>query len=198
MWFRGRLLAALALLVELAGVTLLPALHLAHHQHGGHDHVHRADGGTDWIPALIEEPPQLSADEHHHAFDADLEALGLSDVMHAGVAAVDCSLAEYTLVDCGAGLADGAGAVPATASHGFGDELLARLPHRHPHPITNPFHGEGSLEHFGLAVLATPVFLLPPPHQPLALAPRARPEVQRAADPPHDAFWARGPPPFAA
>lgn len=196
MRFRGRPLAFLTLLVELASVTLLPALHLARHRDGGHDHVHLAGGGTDWIPALVEEPPTLSAEAHHHAFDADLEALGLSDVMHAGVAAVDCSLAEYTLVDCESGPVSDEGAPPS--AHGFGDELLARLPHHHPHPLGNPLHGEGSLEHFGLAVLASPVFLLPPPHQPLTLAPLVRPLDERADDPPHHAFWARGPPPSAA
>jgi len=157
----------------------LPALHQRHHRP---DHVHEPDGAIRWL-ALGDARTAASHAEAHRSFDADLEALDLLDVAHAGIALVDCSLAAYTLAACDAG----------GTAHGFGDELLAREPHRHRPAPFDPRHGFGSAAHFGLVLLAPAPVLLPPPTQPLApldpLPLLAQPGIARAY-----ALRIRGPP----
>lgn len=154
---RFRLSALFVLASYLATVLFVPLLHRLHHEAYGDDHVHTASG-TVYERRL---PAPAPADEaaHHAAFDADLAALDLVDVAHAGVMLVDCELAGYTTASCAAGAA-------TAHPHTFGDELLARA-HRHSRsrPL-DPRHGAGSVEHLGASLLATRAFLLPAPTQP--------------------------------
>ncbi len=171
---RRRLLAAALVAVEIAAAVAAPALHQARHRD---DHRH-VDGGVVWERAAA------TPADHHEAFDADFAALGLSDAVHFGVAQVDCALAAYTLADCSA---------PSAAAHSFGDELLARLAHRHsPRPF-DPTHGAGSLAHFRPSLLAPAPVLPPPPPRPIRLPP-APVLVERAGVAPPLAVRARGPP----
>ena len=154
---RRAALALFALAVHVTAFVVTPALHLAHHRA---DHVHGAGGALTWIAAGDEAAPPIESE--HLAFDDDLEALGLAEAGHFGVAAVDCELAEYTLAACA-----------TRALHTFGDELIARLPHRHPAPF-DPEHGRGSPGHLRLALLDAPPIALPPPPSPLVRTPHAR------------------------
>lgn len=169
-----RLRAAFALACYLAGALVTPALHRLHHARYGEDHEH-GPGGMHL---------------HHAAFDADAVALDLGEVALAGTLAVDCSLAEYTLVSC-----DGAAADIAAIGHApnFGDELLARLARSHrPHP-PDPLHGRGADEHVVPALLVAAPVILPLP--PRAEAPL--PLFARALAPPAplpSTHAARGPP----
>jgi hypothetical protein len=185
---RSRAIAGFALAVYAAGVLVAPVLHRLHHARYGADHVHGSTGtiyfGRD------EAPPRPALDEaaHHAAFDADLAALDLTDVAHAGALTVACDLAPYTLASCPAAL----GGHP----HTFGDELLARA-HRHrgPPPF-DPEHGRGASEHLAASLLATRVFMLAPPVRPVArhdLAPR----VFSFVSTPRLAPACRGPPALA-
>lgn len=156
------------------GLTALavPMAHLANHRN---DHTH---GPGDTIVFAAVEP-----DAEHVAFDADLAAIDLSDAGHFGVASVDCELSRYTLAACDD---------PSAPPHSFGDELIARAPHHHERPF-DPDHGAHSTAHFGLALLATAPFLLPPPSLPeerLVLPC----EMDRPGSPPALALRARAPP----
>jgi hypothetical protein len=156
---RHSALAAIAALsAQLCAVLLLPALHAAHHLHYGADHRHAPDGATVPLAAPDEQREHVhggSAEALHHAlFDADLEALDLVEVAHAGTLAVDCELADFTFAICPVDL-------PASHPHTFGDELLARAPHHH-EPAADPLHGSGALAHLGVSLLATPIYLVPP------------------------------------
>ena len=176
---RHRWLALPCLAVYLVAALALPMAHLAHHKN---DHVHGPGG---------EIIPLAGTDDFHQAFDADLAAIDLTEAGHLGIASVDCELARYTLAVC-----DDPGAPP----HTFGDELAARSPHHH-HPREgrsargpiDPAHGAGSLAHFGIALLATPPFLLPPPTLPIE---RTNPSVtsERSGVSPPLALRARAPP----
>jgi hypothetical protein len=173
--------ARFSLVVYLAAALLNPELHRRRHGRFGADHVHNALGAIEPAPAARDE---LSIADHHAAFDEILQALDLADVAHAGVLAVDCSLAAYTGVDCST--------VRGDHPHSFGDQLLARHAHRRPID-TDPRHGAGSLEHLGASAIASRVFVLAPPERPRmrvidARAPIA-PSLERHF--PHDC---RGPP----
>jgi hypothetical protein len=163
----------------LAAAIALPVLHRRHHALHGADHVHGALGTTYF--ANVE-----GAAFHHAAFDADLAALELADVAHAGTAAVDCALAEYTLVVCDD---------PASAhAHNFGDQLLA---HSHqptpPPPPIDPSHGAGALEHLGASLLGAAPFVLPPPARPAARIPVEK-SAPAFASAPRFTHAPRGPP----
>src|SRR5262249_5215419 len=80
---------------------------------------------------------------------SDLVALGLEDV--GAPAAVDCSLAAITLVDCD---------TPAHGTRRFGDSATRSAPRA---PLLDPRHGAGKLEHLGVSILAAQTFVLPPP-----------------------------------
>lgn len=167
----SRLRAAFALACYVAGALATPALHRLHHARYGEDHTHDAGG----------------AHLHHAAFDADTVALDLGDVALAGTLAVDCSLADYTLVAC-----DDTGAIGHAPN--FGDELLARNARRPSTPAApDPFHGRGSGEHVTPALLvAAPILVPEPPRAWLAL-PAALPSLATAA-PFASTRFARGPP----
>jgi hypothetical protein len=151
---KRRLAAGLALASYLLAALVVPVLHRRHHALHGDDHVHGADGTRYFTPPLDDTA------FHHAAFDADLAALDLAEVAHAGTLAVDCSLQSYTLADC-AGM-------PADHPHTFGDELLAQA-HRHPAPAPfDPSHGRGALEHLSPSLLSAHTFVLPPPPEPVA------------------------------
>ncbi len=155
MQLRRRSLALLALAIHGAAMIALPILHQRDHQN---DHVHVA-GGIVRLDAFSDENELPGVAHHHQAFDADLAALGLSEAGHFGIADVDCSLAEYTLVEC---------QEPGAPPHSFGDELLARQPHPHSHHAPfDPEHGAGSQLHFALALLAPSPVILPPPSLPV-------------------------------
>lgn len=186
----GRRLFALGgLLLYLVASWALPLGHLLHHQRP-HDH---ALGGTHWHPPPLDHrTDDVSVEGVHADFDADLVALELSDAGHFGIMEVDCTLAAYTLVRCDDSSAP---------SHSFGDELLARLPHQHPAPEPlapfDPQHGGGSLAHLAVALVGTPLYLLPPPARPLlgcALSPLPR----SAGTTPERRPGARAPPPQLA
>jgi hypothetical protein len=186
-----RLLALGGLIVYLVAAWALPLGHLLLHHHHAHDH---ALGGTHWHAPSLAAPTDPTVEDVHADFDADLVALELSDAGHLGVMEVDCALADYTLVRCDD---------PGAASHSFGDELLARLPHRHRAPETSvpfdPHHGDGSLSHLAVALVGTSLYLLPPPVRPL-LGPAASPLPTGADTMPEWRPGARAPPspPFAA
>jgi hypothetical protein len=170
----SRLRAAFALACYVAGALATPALHRLHHARYGEDHTHDAGG----------------AHLHHAAFDADTVALDLGDVALAGTLAVDCALADYTLVAC-----DDTGAIGHAPN--FGDELLARNARRPTTPTPDPLHGRGSSEHVTPALLVAAPIILPEPARdwlPLALfAPSLAPPAPFAST-----CSARGPPaPFA-
>lgn len=200
MRWRSRGLALFTLVLHGAALVGLPLLHERSHREGSaRPHVHLG-AETLWGAVLV--PPstpatdgaeaQPSTNALHVSHDADLEALELLDVGHAGVAEVDCELARYTLADC---------ASPDAAPHGFGDELLARTHHGHGAPRGDgapwdPGHGAGSLEHGGLAVTQTPLFLLPPPRRACVRVEPAPPRLLPASRP-HLALRARAPPPAA-
>jgi hypothetical protein len=177
-----RTAALVSLAVHASAAIALPPLHLA----GGRAHRHVA-GATLWDPLLVEQRGD-DLEAHHARFAADLAALDLSEAAHFGVASVDCSLAEYTQVECDD---------PAAPPHSFGDELEQRL-HRHLHrdPF-DPRHGAGALEHLGWALARPALLLLPPPS--LRVAPRRAPlPLRTPASRPAIACRARGPPPGAA
>ncbi|HZS40584.1 MAG TPA: hypothetical protein VFF06_27315 [Polyangia bacterium] len=176
---RSRLQACVVLAGYLAAAIALPVLHRRHHALHGADHVHGAFGTVYFAAPSIED-----AAFHHAAFDADLAALELADVAHAGTAAVDCALAEYTLVVCDD---------PASShAHNFGDQLLAHAHSRPPQPI-DPAHGSGALEHLGASLLGAAPFTLPPPARPMARLPVE--ESPRAfASAPRFTHAPRGPP----
>lgn len=121
---------------------------------------------------------------HHAVFDADVGALDLGDVALAGTLAVDCALAEYTLVSC-----DGADAIGHAPN--FGDELLARTRHTPPPPDLE--HGRGAPEHVAPALLASAPIVLPAPAPAGATPPPCPPAL---APPPRtcDTHDPRGPP----
>jgi|GEM_PF-2894010 len=132
--------AAVVGLVGWALATLVvPGLHQQHHARFGTDHAHDPLTGA------------VFTDEHH-AFDADLAALELSDVAHAGVAVIDCELAAYTLAD---------DLATCDANRSFADAALDRSHH---HPAQD--HGDGGLLHLGVAVLLPSTPMLPPPSLP--------------------------------
>lgn len=189
---RRRYLALGALALHLAAAIALPLLHQQWHRRGGgHDHLHAGAQTKRLAPLLgaADDPTGLAVADVHQRFDADLEALDLSDAGHFGVALVDCSLAAYTLADC---------AEEAAAGHGFGDQLVLRTHHhRSSAPATpagdDPGHGRHSLEHFGLALIGTPAFLLPPPCLPLLRLAAPAP-VTRTGSAPDAILRARSPP----
>jgi hypothetical protein len=168
---RRRSIALLGLALYGAAALALPAAHLLHHKL---DHRHGPDGSL-----LVEE---RDAAVEHQAFDADLAALDLSDAAHLGIASVDCAFAQYTLAACDD---------PAAPPHTFGDELIARTPHRH--SAADAGHGAGSLAHFGLALVVAQPILLPPPAHPSTTAPPLSVDEQPASTIPL-ALRARGPP----
>lgn len=173
--------ALVALAAYAFAALVVPVLHARHHALHGAEHLHTATGTVYFAPT--DEPHDASF--HHAAFDADLAALDLAEVAHAGTLSVDCSLAGYTLAACD-------GSLPADHPHGFGDELLAS--HHHHAPPIDPWHGAGALEHLHALTLTQPPFLLPPPLVPSARLPHPLPlrsfsvEKARTVD-------ARGPPP---
>jgi hypothetical protein len=169
-----RLRAAFALACYLAGALVTPALHRLHHARYGEDHEH-GPGGMHL---------------HHAAFDADAVALDLGDVATAGTLAVDCSLAEYTLVSC-----DGAADIAAIGhAPNFGDELLARAAHTRSHaPTPDPLHGRFADEHVTPALLVAAAILLPLPPRPEATLPARAPALVPPAPLPSP-HPARGPP----
>jgi hypothetical protein len=185
---RHRPAACFALVAYSLGALALPVLHRAHHAARGADHTHGA-APTPHTHEGTESTNQLALDESeasaHAAFDADLAGLNLSEVATAGVAPVDCALASFTLAACDESL-------PADHPRGFGDLLLAHRTAPAQEPF-DPDHGRGSLEHGSAPLLASAIFLLPPPSTvvvtveplPILTAPRAR---GRAQHPP------RGPP----
>src|SRR5262249_52510262 len=87
-WVRS-FTASVVLASYAATVLLLPVLHRLHHQRHGNDHVHTAIGTIYFDEAT-----------HHAAFDADLTALDLDEVAHAGALEIDCELSRYTLASC--------------------------------------------------------------------------------------------------
>jgi hypothetical protein len=202
---RTRLTASFALAVYLAAAMVLPIAHRRHHALHGADHVH-GPLGTVYArdaadPAASTGGAGDSAAYHHAAFDADLAALELADVAHAGAATVDCALADYTLVACDAAVGDTAvgdtavgDASAAAHAPGFGDALLAHA-HRHapePRPY-DPSHGRGALEHLGASLLAQAPFVLPPPARPLAQT-TVSAIVRSFASAPRRTHAPRGPP----
>lgn len=172
---RTRRIAAWLSLAGWACAVLLAPLHLAAPR------GHRHDGGVTIWDALLSEPPPADDLEAHHArFDADLAALDLSEAAHFGIAQVDCSLAEYTLVDCESG-------VP----HGFGDETIA---HRHHHGAPfDPRHGAGALEHLAAAFTKRAPLAVPQPALALCAREVPLPELP-PAEAPRLTLRARGPP----
>jgi hypothetical protein len=153
---RSRSIAGFALAVYAAGALVAPLLHRLHHERFGADHVHTSTGTI----YLAHEDPLLDEAAHHAAFDADLAALDLADVAHAGALDVDCQIAAYTLASCPASL----GSHP----HTFGDELLARLHQHGAPPPFDPEHGRGAPEHLAASLLAAGTFILSPPALPVA------------------------------
>lgn len=198
MRWRSRWLALLTMVLHGAALVGLPLLHERSHREGSaRPHVHLGTetlwGAGELLPSTPETAhgaeAQPSTEALHVSHDADLEALELLDVGHAGVAVVDCELARYTLADCPS---------PDAAPHGFGDELLARAPHRHEAPRDrgapwDPGHGAHSLEHGGLAVTQTPLFVLPPPRRACVRVEPASPRLPLASRP-CLALRARAPP----
>jgi hypothetical protein len=178
---RRRWLALAALALHGAATIALPILHQRGHKN---DHVHVA-GGIVLLDAFSDENELPGVAHHHQAFDADLAALGLSEAGHFGIADVDCSLADYTLVACDD---------PGAPAHSFGDELLARQPHSHRHRAPfDPAHGAGSQLHFGLALLAPSPVILPPPSLPVEYHANFAID-ERAGSSPALSLHARGPP----
>lgn len=156
---RRRLQALVVLAAHLAALVALPAAHRLHHAAHGADHRH-SDGGTVWDAPAQPATAGLTEAHAHAALDADLEALGLGDVADAGVLAVDCALAGYTLATCD-------GSLPADHAHRFGDELVA---HRHgpaaPRGDLDPDHARGALAHLAAPLAVVAVTLAPPPPAP--------------------------------
>ncbi len=131
---RSRVKGWIGLAAYVAAAVIHPGAHLLRHAAAGEEHAH--DGA----------PSEALTNA-----SADLVALGLEDV--GAPAAVDCSLAAVTLVDC------------ETPSHGarrFGDDS-----HRQTAPSAptfDPRHGAGSAEHLGVSILAAATFTLPAPN----------------------------------
>jgi hypothetical protein len=139
--------ALVTLLGFLHALVVGPALHAHHHAVHGDDHVHDATG---MHPLGVEHEGAGSAAAAHAELHEVFAALGLSDVAYAGTLAVDCALADYTLVEC----------TPADEhAPAFGDALVA---HDHGRRSTQPEHGRGALQHGYLLVVAAPPPVLPP------------------------------------
>lgn len=176
-----RAFACVALSAHLLGAVALPVLHRAHHAARGADHTHDAASHRHIHGAEGAAEGEAAA---HLRFDADLAALSLSDVASAGTASVDCSLATFTLAACDDSL-------PPDHARGFGDLLLAHVPADTP-PVDDD-QGRGTLEHGSAPLLASPIFLLPPPAVPArALTPRLVEGAPRSA--PRLTHAPRGPP----
>ncbi len=156
---RPRLAAFAVLASYVATVIAVPVLHRLHHDRYGADHQHTAFG-TIYGGLFEEAGAPLDEAAHHAAFDADLAALELSEVAHAGALSIDCEYSAFTLVACGES---------ATPSHPhtFGDDLLARTHQHHAPAPFDPAHGAGSLEHLASSLLSTPTTIFPPPALPI-------------------------------
>lgn len=111
----------------MATVVAVPLLHRLHHARYGADYQHTALGTVYAADTDEEAAPDEAA--HHAAFDADLAALELSEVAHAGAMVVECDYARFTLAACPTSSAP-------SHPHTFGDELLARA---HQHRAPGPF-----------------------------------------------------------
>ena len=148
---RRRWAAAIGLGAWVLCALAVPGLHQLHHARFGADHQHHPLAGTVSVAQVADGDADLG---EHQAFDADLVALELADVAHAGVVAVDCELSALTLVACDP-------ARPTT----FADLALT---HRHQAP-PDAEHGLGSLEHLGVALLTPSAPMLSPPAQPLVV-----------------------------
>jgi hypothetical protein len=174
---RRRLQAAVVLAAHVVALAVVPSLHRMHHAAHGADHRHTVDG-TIWerppSAATTTAAPTTTAAHAHAALDADLEALDLAEVADAGVLAVDCALAEYTLATCD-------GSLPADHAHRFGDELVA-----HHHPTTpssdfDPDHARGALAHLAAPLAEVAVPLVPPPPAPRIFVYPAEPAAPAVA-----------------
>jgi len=185
---RSRAIASFALAVYAAGALVAPVLHRLHHQRYGADHVHSSTGTIYFAHEQATSEPALDEAVHHAAFDADLAALDLADVAHAGALDVDCEIAAYTLASCPASL--------GTHPHTFGDELLARIHHHRGPPPFDPEHGRGAPEHLGASLLASRTFTLPPPSVPVERYTFVATGISYVSTP-RLAPSCRGPPPHA-